>query len=266
MMQILVWIAALAIGLSLGIIGGGGSILTVPVMTYMMGVEPTMATGYSLFVVGISALFGAIGKYRQGLVDVKTGVIFAIPSFIAVYLTRAYLIPLLPDTFFSVGDFVFTKDIFLMVFFAVIMVLAAFSMIKGRKDDGKNEDSAPTYNYPLILVEGFVVGIVTGIVGAGGGFLIIPALVLLAKLPMKKAVGTSLMIITAKSLFGFIGEVQTNGDKMDWNMLLIFSSIAVVGILLGTYLSKFISAGNLKKGFGYFVLIMAVYILAKELL
>jgi uncharacterized membrane protein YfcA len=265
-MQILVWIAALAIGLSLGIIGGGGSILTVPVLTYMMDVEPSLATGYSLFVVGVSALFGAITKYKQGLVDVKTGVIFAIPSFIAVYITRAYLMPLIPQEIFSVGYFTLTKDIFIMVFFAIIMLAASYSMIKGRKEVAMDENQSPQYNYPVILLEGFIVGIVTGIVGAGGGFLIIPALVLLAKIPMKKAVGTSLMIITAKSLFGFVGEVQTNGDKIDWELLLTFSGIAVVGILLGTYLSKFISAKNLKKGFGYFVLLMAFYILAKSLL
>ena len=257
------YIGALIIGLVLGLIGGGGSILTVPIFVYIMGISPVMATAYSLFVVGTSSLVGAIRNAQQKMVDFRTGIIFAIPAFIAVYITRKFIVPAIPDTLFQVGNLMITKSIGLMVFFALIMVIAAYFMIKGRAETDES-DIQVKYNYPLIIIEGLVVGLLTGIVGAGGGFLIIPALVLLAKLPMKKAVATSLMIISIKSLIGFIGDIQNL--VIDWTFLLSFTAIAVVGIFLGLYLNKFIDGKKLKTGFGWFVLVMGIYILAKELL
>ncbi len=258
---ILGYAGALLIGLVLGLIGGGGSILTVPILVYVLSINPITATAYSLFVVGTSALVGAIKNGLKGMVDFRTGIVFAIPALTAVFLTRKYLIPALPSHLFSVGDFEVTKEIGIMIFFAIVMVVAAYSMIKGRKEEDETEQEV-SYNYPLIVVEGIVVGLITGIVGAGGGFLIIPALVLLAKLPMKRAVATSLMIIAAKSLIGFLGDVQN--IEIDWNFLLLFSSISIVGIFIGIYLSSFIDGKKLKKGFGWFVLVMGVYIILKE--
>ena len=155
-----------------------------------------------------------------------------------------------------------TRDIAIMLFFAMVMLLASVSMIRNKREE-TDEQSEISYNYPLIVVEGLVVGVLTGIVGAGGGFLIIPALVLLAKLPMKKAVATSLFIIAIKSLIGFIGDVENL--EIDWYFLLSFTAISVVGIFLGIYFNKFIEGKKLKKGFGWFVLIMGVYIIYKEL-
>lgn len=257
------YLGALIIGLVLGLIGGGGSILTVPILVYVMSVDPVTATAYSLFVVGTAALIGAIRNAQKGMVDFKTGIIFAIPAFIAVYLTRKFLVPAIPDELFSVGSFDVTKDVAIMIFFAIIMLVASISMIRGRKDDGDDEKEVE-YNYPMIVVEGLVVGGLTGIVGAGGGFLIIPALVLLAKLPMKKAVATSLMIIAIKSLIGFLGDVSN--VEIDWTFLLTFTALSAGGIFIGIYLNKFIDGKKLKKGFGYFVLIMGVYIVLKETL
>ena len=259
--QILGYVGALAIGIVLGLIGGGGSILTVPVLVYLLYINPVTATAYSLFVVGVSALVGAIRNIQKGLVDFKTAIVFAIPAFIAVYATRKFLVPAIPDQLFEINGFLVTKNIAIMVFFAIIMFVAAISMIKSN---GKKITSETTvvYNYPLIIIEGIVVGLLTGIVGAGGGFLIIPALVLLAKLPMKKAVATSLLIIAIKSLIGFIGDVE-NLD-IDWTFLLIFTTISVVGIFVGTWLNKFIDGKKLKKSFGWFVLAMALYIVFKE--
>lgn len=251
---------ALFIGVILGLIGGGGSILTVPIFVYILGINPIIATAYSLFVVGSAALVGAVRNAQKGMVDFKTGIIFAIPAFITVYLTRKFVVPTIPQELFSVGDFMVTKDIGIMIFFALIMILASFSMIKGRKESNEQEVQ---YNYPLIIIEGLVVGFLTGIVGAGGGFLIIPALVLLAKLPMKKAVATSLMIIAIKSLIGFLGDVQN--IEIDWTFLLGFTAISVIGIFIGLYLNKFIDGKKLKKGFGWFVLIMGIYIVLKEI-
>lgn len=260
--EILGYIGALIIGLVLGLIGGGGSILTVPILVYALSLNPVIGTAYSLFVVGATSLVGAVKNMMKGMVDLKTAVIFAIPAFIAVYLTRAFLIPAIPEELFQVGDFMVTKNLAIMLFFAIIMLLASVSMIRnnGKETD---EDSQVRYNYPLIIVEGLVVGTITGIVGAGGGFLIIPALVLLAKLPMKKAVATSLLIIAIKSLIGFVGDVQ-NLD-IDWSFLLIFTGISIVGIFVGIWLNKFIDGKKLKKAFGWFVLVMGVYIIYKEL-
>lgn len=259
------YIGALLIGVVLGLVGGGGSILTVPVLVYLFGISPVLATAYSLFIVGLSALFGAFQNIKKGLIDFKTAAIFSVPAFIAVYMTRKYLVPAIPDTLATIGSFSLTKPIAIMVFFALIMFAAAIAMIRNKcvGDDCHDENRTVVYNYPMILLEGSVVGVLTGIVGAGGGFLIIPALVLLAKLPMKKAVATSLLIIAIKSLIGFIGDVQNLA--IDWTFLGFFTLLAVVGIFLGIFVNKWIPGEKLKKAFGWFVLFMAIYILYKEL-
>ena len=275
-MEILGYIGAVVMGLSLGLIGGGGSILTVPILVYLFQVDAVLATAYSLFIVGLTSLVGSFSHIKLGNVHWRTAIVFGIPSIISVFLTRSYLVPRIPDPIMTFGQdpsggaaLVITKSVGLLLLFAVIMVMAAYSMIKPAKKSGTDtlsnaEDVQPQFNYPLILAEGAIVGVVTGLVGAGGGFLIIPALVLLAKLPMKQAVGTSLMIIAAKSLIGFVGDMRGN-EVIDWSFLGAFSSIAVVGILLGSWLSKRIPGEKLKPAFGWFVLVMGTYIIIKEL-
>ncbi len=257
-------LASLLIGLSLGLIGGGGSILTVPVLVYLLGVDPVLATAYSLFIVGFTSAVGVFPKYKEGLVDVRTALIFGTPSIAAVYLTRKMIVPKIPSEVFYIGDWVLTKSVLLMVLFATLMIAASASMIRDTKKDNAGPESSLSFNYPLIVLEGAVVGILTGLVGAGGGFLIIPALVVLTKLPMKKAVGTSLLIIAAKSLIGFTGDLSK--QTMDWSLLLFVTLMAVLGIFMGNTLSKKIDGGKLKKGFGWFVLVMGLYILIKETL
>ncbi len=269
MTELLGYISAVVIGFTLGLIGGGGSILTVPVLVYLVGVAPVLSTAYSLFIVGVASLVGSFNYMRQGLVSYKTALLFAVPSLTAVYVTRRWIVPAIPEQIaqLSVGggdDFILTKDIAVMVFFAIIMALASFSMIRSGKKEEKHHDEEIRYNYPMILLEGTFVGVLTGLVGAGGGFLIIPALVILARLPMKLAIGTSLLIIATKSLVGFLGDV--NVQPIDWTFLLIFTAIAVGGILIGTYTSRFVAAQQLKAGFGWFVLVMAGYILINELI
>jgi uncharacterized membrane protein YfcA len=260
-LEILGYIGALFIGITLGLIGGGGSILTVPILVYLLNVEPVPATAYSLFIVGLTALIGSFTFMRKKEISYITAVVFSIPAFIAVFLTRKFLVPAIPEVIFTLGTFSFTKNLFVMILFAVLMVVSSVSMIKNKKPDA--EAGEIQFNYPMILLEGFGVGVLTGLVGAGGGFLIIPALVLLAKLPMKTAVGTSLLIIAVKSLIGFIGDVGTN-LTVDWQFIALFSSLAVVGIIGGSYLSKFISNEKLKPAFGWFVMVMGVYIIIRE--
>lgn len=258
--QVLGYIGALIVGLVLGLIGGGGSILTVPLLVYLLGYNPIVATAYSLFVVGTSSMVGTYQKYKKGLVDFKTGIAFSFPSFIAVYLSRRYLVPGIPDTLFNLNNYALTKDMGIMIFFAIIMIIASYSMIKKGKS---KENTIRTQPYYKTFIQGLIIGTTTGVIGAGGGFLYVPALVIWANIPMKKAVGTSLIIVTINSLIGFIGDVQTL--EIEWLFLITFSVISIIGIVIGVFLSKFISGEKLKTSFGYFVLIMAAYIIYREL-
>jgi hypothetical protein len=263
MLEIIGYIAAIGMGLSLGLIGGGGSILTVPILVYLFHIDPVLATAYSLFIVGATSLFGSFSHIKLGNIHWRTAFVFGVPSIISVFLTRMYLVPAIPNPIFTVAGHEVSKATGLLVLFAVIMLAASYSMIRKQKKAAEVDIDEVKYNYPLILAEGAIVGVVTGLVGAGGGFLIIPALVLLAKLPMKKSVGTSLMIIAAKSLIGFMGDLR--GDEViDWKFMLIFTAIAVVGIFTGSYMSSKISNDKLKPVFGWFVLVMGIYILLKE--
>jgi len=256
------YLASLLIGVSLGLIGGGGSILTVPVLVFLFGIDPVLATAYSLFIVGATSLVGAFPKYRNNEINIKTAIIFGVPSILAVYATRAYVVPAIPDELFVIGSLVVTKAVMMMMLFAVLMVFASVSMIRSKPATDQ-EEGEQDFNYPMILLEGAIVGVFTGLVGAGGGFLIIPALVLFSKLPMKQAVGTSLLIIAAKSLIGFTGDLGK--QTMDWTLLSSVTALAIIGIFAGNLLSKRVSADSLKKGFGWFVLVMGLYIIIKEL-
>ena len=264
MFEIVGFIAALFIGLSLGLMGGGGSIVTVPVLVYLLHYSPVVATGYSLFVVGSTSAVGAVMYKKRNLVDVKTAISFGVPAAIAVYLTRQFIVPAIPEEIISIGAFTVTKDIFLMLLFAVIMILAAVSMIKGQKSGSDAEDDeTQKAGFVIILLQGSGIGLITGLVGVGGGFMIVPALVVFSKLNMKLAVGTSLLIIAANSLIGFLGDVFTR--SIDWYFLLIFTLISIVGIFIGNALSKKIPGAKLKAGFGWFVLAMGLYIFLKEI-
>lgn len=263
-MELLGYVGAALIGVSLGLIGGGGSILTVPVLVYLFRVEPILATSYSLFIVGLTSLVGAIPKYKHKLIDIKTAIVFGLPSILSVFLTRKFLMPAIPDHIATIAGLAISKSMFIMVIFAVLMLFASYSMIRSSdEEESEEEDVKRVFNYPLIILEGFIVGALTGLVGAGGGFLIIPALVILSKLPIKQAIGTSLLIIGAKSLIGFTGDL--GNMNVDWSFLALIASIAVFGMFIGHALSKRISSGKLKKGFGWFVLAMGVYIITKEL-
>jgi uncharacterized membrane protein YfcA len=264
-MEILGYLSAVLIGISLGMVGSGGSILTVPVLVYLMNINPLLATTSSLFIVGVTSFTGALRAYSKKLVDFRAVVEFGIPSIFSVFMTRHYLLPALPDNIFTIGKLVISKDVFLMVLFALLMLVASITMIaSGKKESTESIHERERSNQvlPLVLL-GLLIGLVTGLLGAGGGFLIIPSLVLFLKLPMKTAVGTSLLLVAINSLFGFLFSLKQ--FDYDWFILLSFTVLAIVGIFIGSRLAEKIPASSLKKGFGWFVLVMGVYIIVKEI-
>lgn len=262
-MEILGYILAIAIGISLGVIGGGGSILTIPLLVYIFDVDPILATVYSLFIVGSTSLIGGIPKYTQGLVNLKTALWFGIPSILSVLLTRAFIAPAIPTHILRIGNFHLTKPVFLMLLFSSLMIGASLSMIKGEKvksSQGNDSD----YKIAMIILEGVLVGLLTGLVGAGGGFLIIPALIMFGRLPMKTAVGTSLIIIAANSSIGFLGGLAHHRAEIDWKFLVIITLLAVSGIFIGHRISKKWDGEKLKKNFGRIILVLGIMILLNE--
>ena len=261
MPEFLGYIGALFIGVVLGITGGGGSILTVPILVYILNYNPIIATAYSLFIVGTTSGFGTIQNFKKGLVMPKTAFQFAIPSLIGVYLTRKFIVPRIPDVIFYFGSLQLSKETFLMILFAIVMFLASYSMLKPKQEMELVEPKSTSL--VAVAIQLFLVGILIGFIGAGGGFLIIPALLKIAKLPMKKAIGTSLLIITINSLIGFMGDVQNT--VIDWTFLITFSTVSIIGIFVGLYIQQFINEKQLKKIFGIFVLLMSFFILYKEL-
>jgi uncharacterized membrane protein YfcA len=251
---------ALVIGIVLAMIGSGGSILTVPVLVYLLKIEPVTATAYSLFIVGMTALAGAIPYWKRGELDRNALIWFSFPSIAAVWLTRAILLPALPDVWLTLGTVSIGKGQALMILFAGLMLVSAILMLR----DAPPLAQTSTPRRALLVLEGAVVGVLTGLVGAGGGFLIIPALVLLAGLPMKTAVGTSLALIALKSIIGFSGDL-TSGLAPDWLLLLSFTSVAILGILLGARFVPHIDARTLKRGFGVFLILVAAAMLVTEI-
>ncbi|PRY34987.1 hypothetical protein CLV58_11570 [Spirosoma oryzae] len=263
-LQVAGFSSSILIGISLGLLGGGGSILTLPVLVYLLHINPILSTAYSLFIVGTTSLVGSINYMKQGLINYSAAVAFALPSLVTVILARQFMLPHIPARLPLWAGFELTKPVALMVLFALIMLAAAYSMIRENKAVSVTEREDKGTNFPVIALEGGLVGLVTGIVGAGGGFLIIPTLVLFARLPMKTAIGSSLLIIAFNSLVGFTSSPAA--QVIDWGFLSVFTALSVGGIFLGSQLARYIAGQHLRKAFGWFVLGMGVFILAKELL
>jgi uncharacterized membrane protein YfcA len=257
--EIIGYCCSVLIGMVLGLLGGGGSILSIPILVYLFGIEPVQAQAYSLFIVGITSLVGAIPKYRENLVNVRTGILFGIPSIFAIFATRHWVVPAIPQIIFQADGFDLTKRELLLGLFAVLMVLASFQLIRNKREVKSDNRKFRIF---LVIVEGTLIGFLTGLVGAGGGFLIIPALVFLTGLPFKTAVGTSLFVIAINSLIGFSGDLLTH--QMDWTFLVTITALAVGGILIGNSFSRKIAALYLRKAFGWFTLVVGAWILLKE--
>ncbi|WP_235918487.1 sulfite exporter TauE/SafE family protein [Sediminibacterium soli] len=257
------YLAALLIGIFLGLIGGGGSILTIPVLVYFFGLPPYLATGYSLFIVGCSSLAGAWKHYRFGNIHTRAALSFGITSIITVVLVRKWLLPVIPEELFCAGGFTVTKSLATMVLFAMVMIVASLQMIRKETVPEPSAAAEQEINLPAALLRGVEVGILTGLLGAGGGFLILPVLVFSFHLPMKKAIGTSLLIIAMNTLSGFIGDLFH--QSFNWWLLLPVTATAIAGTFLGRKMGERISGDQLKKGFGWFVLVTGIYILIHEL-
>lgn len=260
-MEIAGYAASVLIGLSLGLIGGGGSILTVPILVYFFRTDPVIATTYSLFIVGLTSVAGAVSHYRKGNLDFKTGLIFGIPSLAAVFIMRKWVMPAIPDHIITIGASVLTKSVLLMLVFAALMLVASISMI--RKKEAIVQPGTQL-SYTRLIIQSIIVGIITGFVGVGGGFLIIPSLVLFGRLPIKTAIGTSLMVMGISSLSGILGDVSRQ-VHFDYRFLIIFSLFAITGIITGSYLTKYINDEKLKPAFGWFVLAMSIIVLITTL-
>ena len=260
MIEYLGYFASIIIGLSLGLIGGGGSILTIPILVYLFKIDPETATSYSLFIVGTTSLFGCISHYKMGNLKIKAAIYFAVPSVFSILIIREVIFPKIAATLFSIASYQVSKNFLIMIVFSVLMIAAAIAMIRKKK----SIINPTKTNYTQLGIIGFLVGIVTGFLGAGGGFLIIPALLFFANLPMKHAVGTSLLIIFINSSIGFGGDLYI-GTPINYPFLLIISGMAFIGMLIGIQLSKKIDGVKLKPIFGWFILVMGIYIITKEI-
>jgi uncharacterized membrane protein YfcA len=253
--------ASLGIGLSLGLIGAGGSILTIPVFVYILKKDPVSSSVYSMFVVGVSSMAGSIQSIFNKLVDFRAVLAFGIPSVIGVFIARKTIFPAIPDELFSIGSFTLSKSMLFMLCLSLLMLLAARRMLKPSIKDRQVDNEERQVTIPL-LFRGLLVGMVTGLLGIGGGFLIVPALYLLVNLPVKKAIGTALLIITINSLFSFLNSYEST--QIEWLLLVKFSLGAVLGIIIGTRLSRKIRGEYLKKTFGWVILGMSFYIVYKQ--
>ncbi len=260
-MEYLGYLASIIIGLSLGLIGGGGSVLTIPILVYLFAINPEHATSYSLFIVGFTALMGTIGHYKQGNLQLKPALYFAIPSLLSLLFVRKFVLPTIPKVLFTIEGVSVTKDLLIMIVFALLMIATSIAMIRKTSQTY----GARQINFVRLAQIGLLVGLVTGFLGAGGGFLIIPSLLFFANLPMKQAIGTSLFIIAINSLVGFCGDLA-HGVVIDGKLLTLITLIAGVGMFVGIRLSKKMEGSKLKPLFGWFVLVMGIYIITKEII
>ena len=264
--EIIGYLGAIVVGVLVALVGAGGSILTVPILVYLLGVAPVAATGYSLLIIGITSFISTFGYMYRKLINYRIVVLFGIPSIIAVYLTRRFLVPIIPESVYEQGNLLITKDSFLMLLLGTLIMISAISMISVKRNYYSDAPPVKVSNFQysrMILIEGFIIGTLTGFVGTGGGFMIIPALVILCRVPIKTAVGSALLIAAFKSGIGFLGEIGNN-PNIDYELIGVFTGLALIGIAIGSFLSNKVSGYRLRNAFGYFILVIAIFIIIRE--
>jgi uncharacterized membrane protein YfcA len=261
-MQVFGYAGAFITGLVLGLMGGGGALLSIPVLVYLFHIPASVATGYSLFIVGLTASSGAVQNMRNKKVDYVAALFYGIPSVITVFLMRRYVVPNLPEIILSTSSFNLDKNHFILLILSVVMYGAAYKMITDKGNE--EENTLPHKNHRIFLMlYAIVIGAFLGLVGAGGGFLMVPALIYFANVPTKHAISTSLLLVALNSWIGFLGDVSSSSN-MNWKFLFTFSAFSIVGLFTGTYLSRFVDARHMKKYFGWFILLVGIYIVIKE--
>ena len=265
-MEILGYFCATLVGISLGLFGSGGSILTVPIMVYLLHINPVEATGYSLFVVGLTSTIGGTIYINRKLVNFKTALVFGVPSLICVFLTRKFLMPLIPNPIYITSSFILSKETSIMLVFALLMMMVAYNMIRKARTEEELTVDIHKFNYLQLAKAGILAGVLTGILGVGGGFIIIPALVLYAKISVRMSVGTSLLIIASNSLIGFLQEMVDHHNALNYTFLMLFSTLAAAGIFIGLRLSMQLNSVQLKKYFGWLIFVLGIGVLMKELM
>lgn len=257
------YFGAIIVGSIIGLIGGGGGILTVPILVYLFSVTAVQATSYSLFTISLTSAIGTIVNLKTDSVHIKPTLNFLLGSLITVFLTRRYLLPAIPDEMVSLGTFILTKQIFILALFSTLMISSSVSMIRSSTTTIETFTGNEKLSFQLFII-GLAVGVITGLVGAGGGFIIVPSLYFLAKMDMKNAVATSIFIMAINSAIGFISDYHLH--EMDWHLLLVYSGLAVIGLLLGQLVRNKITNQKLKSIFGWIILCMGTFILIKELI
>ena len=248
----------LFIGFSLGLIGGGGSILTIPMLVFFFGIDPVLSTTYSLFIVGLTAISGSIDHYRMRNIDYKTVLLFGIPSVIILFIMRRWLLGLIPTTIIRTDTWMLSKSLFIMIVFSITMLIAGWSMVRKKSFTHSNG----RLSYSRLVLQGCITGAITGFIGIGGGFIIVPSLALFAGLPMKRAIGTSLVIITINCLVGILGNLEVVAS-LNFIFLSILAILAIVGILIGTWSMRFIPDKQLKPVFGWIIILLSAVIFAR---
>lgn len=260
-MEALGYVASLVMGITIGLLGGGGSILTVPILVYLFAIRPSEASTASLFIVGCISLIASVQYKIKNVADWKTGILFSLPSLVGIFVARSVVLPVIPDVIELPFGISLEKDSLILVTFAVLMIAASTSMIRVRSLSAVETRTQSTV---LVGLQGMVVGFVTGFVGAGGGFLILPVLVNVLMLPMKVAIGTSLFIIAINSLFGFSVSALSGAAIIDWHVQLMVLALGLAGSFIGAKLSGKMDEQKLKKMFGWFILSMGVIIILER--
>lgn len=250
-------------GLILGMMGAGGSILTIPIFVYLFNMEPFIAATHSLFVVAVTALFGSFSYIRKKEISVVKGITFIIPSFLGVVFAKKFILNIIPMTIYRSSHIQITKNFIIMTVFSILMMAASWTILKNKIYEA-HFNNKKSHRLVMALL-GFVVGVVIGFVGIGGGFIMIPVFVILMGLKMREAIGTSLVIISINALFGFLLSLNEFSVLINWQFLSIASLIAILGALMGSRYSHLINEKKLKFFFGWAILYLSLFIIGEQI-